>query len=479
MSVKYETQRITTDNYTHGREGKKPSKIVIHHWGGFGQGFNSVRDWLSINDSANASIHWVVQGRNADASSAPRACSIVPESDTAWHAGNWPVNLESIGIECRPEAYGSDYLAVAEVVEGIWTRHGKLLLSEHNDWTSTSCPGSWDILQIRRLAEGKPRGACTRATWRGVTVCLHMVYKLNLWAAGVGNAIRLTPLAGCGSYQTDTEASANTHAGGGAIDIDTNGYTMAQRDLMERVGRLVGLQIAWERDRVSGLWTWHIHALDPQCPNLSDEARAQCVEFGKGGDGLVGTKPDPGTRSNADRLMRIFNYRATSGTIDTGDNAPTQEETSLVASQADLDQIRQVMREEVARIPSVRVKHPQIDYTANPDAREIPLSEIWWGGNIKAGDGRYAALANQETLKLLAPAVQRIEALLGAPDELANLIADRLEVPAGTTVTRDDLVAALRQVFAEAFVPPAASVQRSIDPLAISAMPEGVASIEE
>lgn len=315
MSVTYETQRISTSNYTKGREGKKPTKIVIHHWGGWGQSFNGVRDWLSVKPDAKASIHWVVQGKNADASNSARACSIVDEVDTAWHAGHWATNLESIGIECRPEAYGADYLAIAEVVKGVRSRWGNLPLTEHNDFTSTDCPGQWDIVQIDRLARGLSRGACTRATWRGVVVCKHSVYKLNLWAIGVGNDIRLTPLAGCGSYQTDTEASAGTHAGGGAIDISTVGYTMEQRDKIERVARLVGLQIAWERDRISGLWTWHIHALDPQCPNLSSEARTQCIEFGNGGDGLVGTKPDPGIRTNATSLMRIYNNRITSGTV--------------------------------------------------------------------------------------------------------------------------------------------------------------------
>lgn len=151
--------------------------------------------------------------------------------------------------------------------------------------------------------------SCKRTTWRGVIVCAHSVPKLNAWAVSIGNNILLKPLPGCGSYQTTTAASAGTHAGGGAIDIDLRSVPADKRKWVADKGRVAGLQVAWHRDYVKGLWTWHAHALDPACPNLSKAAAAQIVEYGRGGDGLLGSRPDGNTRVNVPEIMAIFARR--------------------------------------------------------------------------------------------------------------------------------------------------------------------------
>lgn len=150
---------------------------------------------------------------------------------------------------------------------------------------------------------------CKRSTWRGVIVCAHSVPKYNAWAVAVGDGILLKPLAGCGSYQTSTTASAGTHAGGGAIDIDLRAVPADKRKWVADKGRTVGLQVAWHRNAISGLWTWHAHALDPACPNLAKAAVGQCYEVFSGGDGLVGTKPDGNTRANISELQAVFKAR--------------------------------------------------------------------------------------------------------------------------------------------------------------------------
>lgn len=157
------------------------------------------------------------------------------------------------------------------------------------------------------MATRKP--PCTRALWRGVVVCSHSVPKLNAWAVSIGNAIRLTPLAGCGSYQTSTKASAGTHAGGGAIDITGNGMTSTQRTMVARKGREVGLQVAWFRPYRANVWTNHFHALDPDCPQLASVAAGQCVDCFNNDNGLVGTAPDDGWRGNIPQLKTIFGNR--------------------------------------------------------------------------------------------------------------------------------------------------------------------------
>lgn len=136
-------------------------------------------------------------------------------------------------------------------------------------------------------------------------MCKHSVPKYNAWAAAVGS-ITLTPLAGCGSYQTSTVASAGTHAGGGAIDIDLRNVAAGSRKWVADKGRVSGLSVAWHRNYRAGLWTWHCHAIDPSCPSLSRAAAGQVVEFRNGGDGLVGTTPDGNTRANAGQLGTMF-----------------------------------------------------------------------------------------------------------------------------------------------------------------------------
>ena len=129
--------------YTKGRQGNTVKYIVIHHWGARGQTFENVLNWFT---SANCptSAHYVVE--------AGRVACIVSELDTAYHAGNWQYNLESIGIECRPEATEQDYLTVAELIANIWAQYGKLKLLRHKDIVPTACPGVWDLVRLEQLA---------------------------------------------------------------------------------------------------------------------------------------------------------------------------------------------------------------------------------------------------------------------------------------------------------------------------------------
>lgn len=146
--------------------------------------------------------------------------------------------------------------------------------------------------------------------FRGIVVCSHAVPKYEAWAKSLGQRIHLKPLPGCGSFQTSTKASAGTHAGGGAADWDPRGLTAADRAFVANRTRLAGLQVDWHRDAITGLWTWHCHSLDPDCPELASVAAARCVERFAGGDGFVGTKPDRNTRANIPQLKTIVSNRA-------------------------------------------------------------------------------------------------------------------------------------------------------------------------
>ena len=123
----------------------KIKSITIHHWGSRGQKFDNVVSWL-CDKRAGTSAHYVVEAGKV-------ACIVDPDR-RAWHAGSSKGNHESIGIECRPEATEGDYATVAALVADLRAVYGDLPLKPHRAWTSTACPGVWDLGKIDRLARG-------------------------------------------------------------------------------------------------------------------------------------------------------------------------------------------------------------------------------------------------------------------------------------------------------------------------------------
>lgn len=151
----------TAVKYTPGRQGRKVKDIVIHHWGLDGQTHDGVVDWFcNPAKGAQTSAHFVVSGG--------RVHCIVSPTDTAWHAGNWDENLQSIGIECRPEATAADYATVAELIRWLRTKYGNLPLRPHKQFYSTDCPGRWDLSRLDRLARGQTGGGNVSGAMRPV-----------------------------------------------------------------------------------------------------------------------------------------------------------------------------------------------------------------------------------------------------------------------------------------------------------------------
>lgn len=134
-------------NYSQGREGLEPDRIVLHHWGADGQSHDGVVDFFTRGPGSGTSAHYVV--------SAGRITQICHDYDTAYHAGNWQINLRSIGIECRPEASEDDVRTVAELVRRIRSEWGPLPLSVHSDYYPTACPGRYHDLidHINQLSQ--------------------------------------------------------------------------------------------------------------------------------------------------------------------------------------------------------------------------------------------------------------------------------------------------------------------------------------
>jgi len=76
----------------------------------------------------------------------------VNPDDAAWHAGNAEGNATSIGIECRPEATDGDYQTIAELIRYLRGIYGDVPLRPHNSWSSTACPGDYDLDRLDSLA---------------------------------------------------------------------------------------------------------------------------------------------------------------------------------------------------------------------------------------------------------------------------------------------------------------------------------------
>ena len=123
-----------------------------------------------------------------------------------------------------------------------------------------------------------------RITWRGHTFNRRSVAALLTVEARLGYQLQILQ----GSYSTAVSASANTHAGGGAVDCVGRGDWDHEVRVMREVG-----WVAWHRTPPA-FSTEHIHGILRGDPDLGPQARVQVVEWEHGGDGLIGDSPDTG-----------------------------------------------------------------------------------------------------------------------------------------------------------------------------------------
>lgn len=116
------------DNYTDdSRSGSDIDMVVIHTVQG---SYSGCASWFQ-NCSAGASAHYVVRSEDGEVT------QMVREADIGWHAGNWDVNVRSVGIE--HEGYVSDcsyyteelYAGSAALTLDIATRQGVPLDRSH------------------------------------------------------------------------------------------------------------------------------------------------------------------------------------------------------------------------------------------------------------------------------------------------------------------------------------------------------------
>ena len=152
-----------SENYMAGRASHSmqfdgaadPSYVVIHTM----VGTIASAGARFMNPASNVSAHY---GIGLDGSSV----QWVQESDTAYHAGNWDMNLNSVGIEhedggdfngARSDAL---YQASSGLVRDICNRYGipidraYILMHKEVPGASTGCPDALDIERIVAMAAG-------------------------------------------------------------------------------------------------------------------------------------------------------------------------------------------------------------------------------------------------------------------------------------------------------------------------------------
>ncbi|WP_279063635.1 peptidoglycan recognition protein family protein [Dermabacter hominis] len=145
MALAINTSRTSPNR---SKRRSKIRRIVTHHWDDPKRkpSLDGVLSWLT-NSRSKVSAHYVVSGR--------QVYRLVPESMAAWHARGG--NSDSIGIECDPRQQDETYETVAALIRDIRSRHGDIPLVRHRDvkGSSTTCPGTYDLARLDRLARGK------------------------------------------------------------------------------------------------------------------------------------------------------------------------------------------------------------------------------------------------------------------------------------------------------------------------------------
>lgn len=97
-----------------------------------------------------------------------------------------------------------------------------------------------------------------------------------------------------GSYSPGNDpTSAGTHDGGGAVDLDAEALTSAQRTAVVTALRRVGFA-AWLRRPAQGDWPLHIHGIAVNDTDLSTPAQKQVGQYYLGRNGLADNGQDDG-----------------------------------------------------------------------------------------------------------------------------------------------------------------------------------------
>lgn len=154
MSFKWETNK-TSNNKTENSQvfatwgrPRTIEAIAVHWWGdpNNNPSFDGIVDYL-CRPNGGSSAHLVATGTNR------RVACIVDFDDASWATNS--ANPYTISIECDPRCRTEDYDVVAELIAQLRQVFGNLPLVPHRQFTSTACPGNYDLGRLDREARVK------------------------------------------------------------------------------------------------------------------------------------------------------------------------------------------------------------------------------------------------------------------------------------------------------------------------------------
>jgi hypothetical protein len=161
--------------------------------------------------------------------------------------------------------------------------------------------------------------------WRGVTLDARSAAMMDE-VARLCPGVPITPSQGSWS---GADASAGTHSGAGAIDIQAEALHQSQRDQIVLAMRRVGWA-AWHRTPDQSDWPHHIHGVSMGEPGLSPQAYDQTRDYLAGRNGLASNAPDDGPRDFHYVGITWEEYRD-SGTKDDG---TTEEDDDMFMAES-------------------------------------------------------------------------------------------------------------------------------------------------
>jgi hypothetical protein len=134
-------------------------------------------------------------------------------------------------------------------------------------------------LKARRIRYQMPSSPSNGVSWRGMRACLDVIDAVNDYEKLAGSSLRGYTFQACYSHAAP---SGNTHAGGGAIDT----VQLSPRGI--RIASSIGF---WPFNRGKP-FIKHAHWMLLFCRHASQALKDQFHEVLRGGDGLVGNRPD-------------------------------------------------------------------------------------------------------------------------------------------------------------------------------------------
>jgi peptidoglycan hydrolase-like protein with peptidoglycan-binding domain len=200
------------------------------------------------------------------------------------------------------QLFRKHYLSSRGYIDGTF---GNLTKSAYAAWQrhlgysgldASGLPGPTSLQRLlgRRFVLIRVVSAGSRTSYDGHTVNQRTAAMLRAASDRLGRNCHLGITQG--SYNAGgVGASAGTHDGGGAADLDMGALCGKRTRHVVRALRVVGFA-AWHRTAIPGVWGEHIHAIAISDPDLAPAAADQVWDYYTHHDGLAGNAVDTGPR---------------------------------------------------------------------------------------------------------------------------------------------------------------------------------------